>query len=68
MPAMGAIVRLRDREGFVSRASFGDLKRVGDMVVSIGAWIEVTLNDGKGPANVIQLRQDQWGDLEVLPT
>jgi len=68
MPAVGTRVKRREREGFVSSVSLGTVKRVGDKLQSAGAWVEVTLNDGKGPANVIRLHEEEWGDLEILST
>ena len=68
MPALSARVRLREREGFVSSMSLGTVKRVGDKLQSAGAWVEVTLNDGKGPADVIRLYEDEWDALEILDT
>ena len=47
MPAVGAHVSLRGREGVVSGASLGTMKRRGDEFVSCGAWIEVMLDDGR---------------------
>jgi hypothetical protein len=67
-PACGARVRLNDREGFVSDQGIGDLTRAGEKFVTAGVWIEVTLNDGKGPASAIRLYEDQWDTLEILST
>jgi len=66
MPPVGEHVRLRGREGVVSRASLGTMKRQGDELVSSGAWIEVVLGDGRGPANHLRLHEDDWGELEIL--
>ena len=66
MPAVGAHVSLRGREGVVSGASLGTMKRRGDEFVSCGAWIEVLLSDGKGAADNLRLREDEWDELEIL--
>ena len=66
MPAVGAHVRLRGREGIVSRASLGTVKRLGDEFVSSGGWIEIMLNDGKNPADHVRLHGDDWNKMEIL--
>ena len=66
MPAVGAHVRLRGREGVVSGASLGTMKREGDEFVSSGAWIEVMLNDGKSAADHLRLLEDEWDEMEIL--
>jgi hypothetical protein len=66
MPAVGAHVRLRGREGVVSGASLGTIKREGDEFVSSGAWIEVMLNDGKSAADHLRLLEDEWDEMEIL--
>jgi hypothetical protein len=66
MPAVGARVRLRGREGVVSRASLGTVERLGDEFVSSGAWIEVMLTDGKGHSDHLRLREGEWDELELL--
>jgi hypothetical protein len=62
IPAVGARVRLRRREGVVSRASLGTVKRLGDEFVSSGAWIEVMLTDGKGYIDLLKLHESAWDD------
>jgi len=62
IPAVGARVRLRGREGVVSRASLGTVKRLGDEFVSSGAWIEVMLTDGKGYIDLLKLHESAWDD------
>jgi len=59
-------VRLRGREGVVSGASLGTMKREGDEFVSSGAWIEVMLNDGKSAADHLRLLEDEWDEMEIL--
>jgi len=66
MPAVGARVRLRGRDGIVSGASLGTMKREGDEFVSSGAWVEVMLNDGKSAADHLRLREDEWDEMEIL--
>ena len=66
MPAVGAHVRLRGREGIVSAASLGTTKRQGDEFVSSGAWVEVMLNDGKSAADHLRLPDDEWDEMEIL--
>jgi len=66
MPAVGARVSLRGREGVVSGASLGTMKRRGDEFVSSGAWIEVMLSGGGSPADHLRLREDEWDELEIL--
>ena len=66
MPAVGAHVRLRGREGVVSGASLGTMKREGDEFVSSGAWIEVRLNDGKSAADHLRLREAEWDEMEIV--
>ena len=66
MPALGTLVGLRGREGIVSSAGFGDAKRVGDKLLGAGAWIKVTLSDGKGPSDIIRLDEGQLCELEIL--
>lgn len=66
MPAVGAHVRLRGREGIVSAASLGTTKRQGDEFVSSGAWVEVMLNDGKSAADHLRLPEDEWDEMEIL--
>jgi len=66
MPAVGARVRLRGREGVVSRASLGTLKRLGDELASSGAWIDVMLTDGRGHSDQLRLREGEWDELEML--
>ncbi len=66
MPAVGAHVTLRGREGVVSRASLGTMRRQRDEFVSHGAWIEVMLNDGAGPADHLRLHEDAWDEMEIL--
>ena len=62
IPAVGARVRLRGREGVVSPASLGTVKRLGDEFVSSGAWIEVMLTDGKGHSDLLKLHEGEWDD------
>ena len=66
MPAVGARVRLRGRDGIVSGASLGTMKREGDEFVSSGAWVEVMLNDGKSASDHLRLLDDEWDDMEIL--
>jgi hypothetical protein len=55
MPAAGAHVRLRGRDGIVGRALLGTVERLGDEFVSSGAWIDVMLTDGKGHSDLLKL-------------
>jgi hypothetical protein len=66
IPAVGAHVRLRGREGVVSGASLGTMRRQGDEFVSHGPWIEVMLNDGTDPADHLRLHEGEWDELEML--
>jgi len=68
IPAVGARVRLRGREGVVSRASLGTVKRLGDEFVSSGAWIEVMLTDGKGHSDLLKLHEGEWDDSSLRGT
>ena len=62
IPAVDARVRLRGREGVVSRASLGTVKRLGDEIVSSGAWLEVMLTDGNGHSDRLKLHESEWDD------
>jgi hypothetical protein len=66
MPAVGVHVRLRGREGIVSGASLGTMKRERDELVSSGAWVEVMLNDGRSAADHLRLYEDEWDEMEIL--
>jgi hypothetical protein len=64
---VGAPVRYLGREGFVSGSGVGAAHRVGDNLLSTGAYVEVTLSDGKGPAVTYRLSEDEWDVVEILP-
>ena len=66
MPAVDALVLLRGREGVVSGASLGTMKRQGDEFVSCGAWIEVMLGDGQHLTDHLKLGEDEWDEMEML--
>ena len=66
MPAVGARVTLRGRVGVVTGASLGTMQRQGDEFVSCGAWIEVGIGGGRGPADNLRLREDEWDEFEML--
>ncbi len=53
LPQVGTRVRYRGREGFVS-------------ALDLAGWVEVTLDDGKGPASTHRIFEDALSEIEIL--
>ena len=66
MPAVGARVTLRGREGVVSRASLGTMRRQGRRVRLAWRLDRGHAERRHGTADHLRLHEDAWHEIEIL--